>query len=119
MNKSTTTDPQSSEMLRSAYSRGLNVVARIGNPYTVRDHSDDANHTSYTELAAAYGRLVASLPAPPDGSAALHVQVGNELNACNEWHCSASPNISMSSGQMAAEVGKYTYACYYMYACDS
>ena len=96
MNASTTRDPASEQALRSAYARGLRVVARIGYPYTVRDHADDAAgaggevvaRVNYTSLAAAYARLVGSLPPPPDG-APLYVNVGNEFNACNEWRCSA------------------------------
>ena len=75
VNRSTTHDPVSSGMLQAAYDRGLNVVARIGNPYTVRDHADDHSRRSFRGLGAAYARLVASLPAPPPGSAPLFVQV--------------------------------------------
>jgi hypothetical protein len=111
MNRTTTQDPASSAMLRAAYARNLNVVARIGNPWAVRDHADDStgghHRLSYTALAAAYGKVVASLPSPPDGFAPLHVQVGNELNACNEWQCSGPSSTSMSSAQMAAEVAGF------------
>ena len=75
VNRSTTHDPASSAMLQAAYDRGLNVVARIGNPYTVRDHADDPSRRSFRGLGAAYARLVASLPAPPPGSVPLFVQV--------------------------------------------
>ena len=107
MNKTTTHDPQSNAMLQAAYSRKLNVVARIGNPWAPRDHADDASHTSFTHLAMAYGRLVSSLPPPPNGAASLHVQVGNELNACNEWQCSGPSSVNMSSAQMAQEVAAF------------
>jgi hypothetical protein len=108
LNKTTTHDPLSSAMLQAAYRRKLNVVARIGNPYAPRDHADDtASHSSFTELAAAYGRLVSSLPPPPDGVAPLYVQVGNELNACNEWQCTSPPSVNMSSAQMASEVAAF------------
>ena len=101
MNASTTHDDASNKALLAAYSRGINVVARIGNPYFVRDHADDASqgtHFNYSSLAAAYARLVASLPQPPaatrdDGvvtASHLYVTVGNEFNACNEWRCSGS-----------------------------
>jgi hypothetical protein len=107
VNRSTTHDPASSAMLQAAYNRGLNVVARIGNPYTIRDHADDSTHSSFRQLGSGYARLVASLPAPPVGGAPLYVQVGNELNACNEWHCSDAPNVTMSGGEMAMEVAAF------------
>jgi hypothetical protein len=107
VNRSTTHDPASSAMLQAAYDRGLNVVARIGNPYTIRDHADDSTRGSFRQLASAYARLVASLPAPPAGSRPLYVQVGNELNACNEWHCSSPPNVTMTGEEMAMEVAAF------------
>ena len=107
MNKTTTHDPESTAMLEAAYGRKLNVVARIGNPWAPRDHAHDASHTSFGALAAAYGRLVSSLPPPPDDAAPLHVWVGNELNACNEWQCSGPPSVNMSSAQMAQEVAAF------------
>lgn len=67
MNASTTTsDPQSRAKLLAAYARNLTVVARIGNPFVVRDHADpgSSNYTSYKQLAAAYAKFVASLPLP-------------------------------------------------------
>ena len=108
VNRSTTHDPTSSAMLQAAYDRGLNVVARIGNPYTIRDHADDSTRSSLRQLGSAYARLVASLPAPPPGSRPLYVQVGNELNACNEWHCSDPPNVTMTGEEMAMEVAAFT-----------
>ena len=154
MNASTTRDPASEQALRSAYARGLRVVARIGYPYTVRDHADDAAgagatatphpssgvgvggvggvgggaggaggevvaRVNYTSLAAAYARLVGSLPPPPDG-APLYVNVGNEFNACNEWRCSAPASaavavpsggggaLNMSGVLMAQEVAAFS-----------
>ena len=109
MNASTTHDDASNKALLAAYSRGLNVVARIGNPYYVRDHADDADqgtHTNYTSLAAAYARLVASLP-PPPGTKPLYVTVGNEFNACNEWRCSSSANVTMGTQTMELEVASF------------
>ena len=44
------------------------LKARIGNPYVVLNHADDAaaqTYINYTSLAAAYALLVTSLPAPP------------------------------------------------------
>ena len=107
LNSTTTHDPASAAMLRAAYSRGLNVVARIGNPYAARDHADDSSRTSYTQLGAAYARLLTSLPPPPHDAPPLYVQVGNELNACNEWQCTGPSNTSMSSQQMATEVASF------------
>lgn len=107
VNRTTTHDPTSSAMLQAAYDRGLNVVARLGNPYVVRDHADDSTRRSFRQLGAAYARLVASLPAPPATSRPLYVQVGNELNACNEWHCSDAPNVTMSGEEMAKEVAAF------------
>lgn len=112
MNASTTGDPASNSALIAAYARNLTVVARIGYPRYVRDHSDSPAAcrtsgtiacTNYTSLAAAYGRLIASLPPPPTG-APLYVTVGNEFNACNEWRCSAPPNVTLTSETMQREV---------------
>ena len=73
----------------------------------MRDASDDAAHLRYTRLAAAYARVVASLPAPPDG-APLHVHVGNEFNACNEWRCSDdAPNATLSIAARMREVAGF------------
>ena len=53
-------DSESREKLAAAYARNLTVVARIGNPYVVRDHADvimrgggkrHRNRTSYRRLA--------------------------------------------------------------------
>ena len=123
MNASTTRDPVSEVTLRSAYSRGLRVVARIGNPYIVRDHADDAGSTgnnavprvNYTSLAAAYARVIGSLPPPPGGTP-LYVHIGNEFNACNEWRCRAAPPAlagagvlrNMSGAFMAREVAAFS-----------
>jgi hypothetical protein len=109
VNESTTGDAASNAALRAAYARNLSVVARIGNPYYVRDHADrvGASALAFTALAKGYARLIASLPAPPRGKA-LYVTAGNEFNACNEWRCSdAAPNATLSSAQMAAEVGAF------------
>ena len=111
MNATTTSDPASSATLTAAYARGLNVVARIGNPYIVRDHADDvgAPQLHFTALASAYARLIASLPPPPSGKS-LYVHVGNEFNACNEWRCAAdpsNPHANLSTSAMAAEVGAF------------
>ena len=111
MNRSTTHDPESNKMLELAYSKNLNVVARIGNPYYVREHSDEgSNYTSYKELAKAYASLVNSLPLPISNNNKLYIQVGNEFNACNEWKCKGD-NInnpsSMSTMDMAKEVGGF------------
>eukprot|EP00041_Stephanoeca_diplocostata_P011552 m.191204 g.191204 ORF g.191204 m.191204 type:complete len:404 (+) comp18586_c0_seq1:333-1544(+) len=108
VNRSTTHDPSSSHALDLAYKSGLNVVARLGNPYVVRDHSDDEDHLNYTSLAQAYARLVTSFPAPPNGTP-LYVIVGNEFNACNEWRCSGENTSSISRLQMAKEVA--AFAC--------
>ena len=116
INASTTSDPAANAALDAAYARGLNVIARIGNPYVVREHADDAaakSFTNYTSLAAAYARLIGSLPPPPaqaDGSTTpLYVTVGNEFNACNEWRCTASAVSDgvMSSEQMQREVAAF------------
>ena len=120
MNTSTVRDPASESTLRSAYARGLRVVARIGYPYVVRDHADDAGggssspRVNYTSLAAAYARVVGHLPPPPDG-APLYVHVGNEFNACNEWRCAAPPRgasasslQNMSGTFMAREVAAFS-----------
>ena len=108
VNRSTTHDPESSEMLNLAYSKGLNVVARIGNPYYVREHSDEgSNFTSYKELGKAYALLVDSLPLPRTKNGALYIQVGNEFNACNEWKCEGNTTTSMSTLEMAKEVGAF------------
>ena len=121
LNESTqTSDPDSRAKLAAAYARNLTVVARIGNPYVVRDHSDlgnknprggrgdTRNHTSYKTLAAAYARFVASLPLPPHGTTGLYVTVGNEFNACNEWRCSNDINSSnMTVESMAQEVAAF------------
>jgi hypothetical protein len=108
VNRSTTHDPLSNEMLNLAYAKGLNVVARVGNPYYVREHSDEgSNYTSYKELAQAYSSLVDSFPLPPAKNQKLYVQVGNEFNACNEWKCDGSAASSMSTQEMAKEVGGF------------
>ena len=55
MNESTVAiDAADRAMLLDAYAKNLSVVVRLGNPYVVRDHADDATHTRYTRLAAAY-----------------------------------------------------------------
>ena len=86
-------DSESREKLAAAYARNLTVVARIGNPYVVRDHADVImrgsgkryrNRTSYRRLAAAYARFIMTLPLPPHNTS-LYVTIGNEFNACNEW----------------------------------
>ena len=109
VNRSTTHDPRSNEMLEMAYSKGLNVIARIGNPYYVREHSDEgSNYTSYKGLAKAYASLVGSFPMPPGDRNKLYVQVGNEFNACNEWRCKAgSSSSSISALDIAKEVGGF------------
>jgi hypothetical protein len=112
MNSSTTVaDDESIRALRLAYKHNLRVVARLGYPYTIRDHADDAasTHKNYTSLAAAYRRVISALPLPPGGEL-LYVQVGNEFNACNEWRCSGPTNTSMSRKQMAAEVAAFASA---------
>lgn len=108
VNRSTTHDPRSNEMLQMAYSKGLNVIARIGNPYYVREHSDEgSNYTSYKGLAKAYASLVDSFPMPSGNRNKLYVQVGNEFNACNEWRCKGSSTSSISALGMAKEVGGF------------
>lgn len=114
INRSTTHDPLSNEMLALAYAKGLNVIGRIGNPYYVREHSDvGSNYTSYTELGKAYAKLVDSFPLPPIDKK-LYIQVGNEFNACNEWKCKGSPSDSLQQQQqvlstieIAKEVGGF------------
>ena len=102
-------DPLERGKLSAAYARNLTVVARIGNPYVVRDHSDPVrrgdigdvvarNRTSYKILASAYARFIASLPLPPrDSSSFLYVTVGNEFNACNEWRCASDDDSGSNS----------------------
>jgi hypothetical protein len=33
--------------------------------------------------------------------------VGNEMNACNEWHCSAPSTTLLNSSEMASEVASF------------
>ena len=126
LNTSTaSSDPASRAKLRAAYARNLTVVARIGNPYVVRDAADDAGEgrtgtsapfTSFRKLAAAYARFIASLPLPPSDAPPLYVTVGNEFNACNEWRCSvegegggvtSTSTSNMTATQMALEVAAF------------
>lgn len=114
-------DQTSVDMLNQAYSRKLNVIARIGNPYYVRNHADNislAPKLSFRSLAQAYARFVDSLPPPPNSGSFLYVHIGNEFNACNEWRCdekgapytSSTPFTSLpilSSDNMAIEVSAF------------
>ena len=117
MNTTTTTaSTHDLEKLQTAYAQNLTVIARIGNPYVVRDHSDDDDFMSYKQLANAYSRYVRSLPLPPDGVSPLYVTIGNEFNACNEWRCSSpsssssstSTTTNMTTEQMALEVAAFS-----------
>ena len=55
-----------------------------------RDAADaGSNRTRYTGLAARVANVSAALPLPPAGRPPLLLHVGNEVNACNEWRCSA------------------------------
>jgi hypothetical protein len=115
MNASTAAvDEESAATLRAAYARNLTVLARIGNPRYIRDSADDHEkspwdpRTNYTSLAAAYARVVASLPRPQAGST-LYVAVGNELNACNEWRCSSDTG-NLTRDVMASEVASFMMA---------
>ena len=66
MNESTASDPEAIHRLQAIYDAGLNAVVRIGYPYVVRDHADtNCSAMSFTKLAAAYARVVASFPLPP------------------------------------------------------
>ena len=117
MNKTTQeATPDAKAKVLAAYARNLSVVARIGNPYYVRDHADvnpdgTINTTSYKELASAYAKYIRSLPLPSlsssSSSSSLYITIGNEFNACNEWKCSASSLKNMSALEMANEVAHF------------
>ena len=109
MNASTTTvEPGDRAMLLDAYAKKLRVVVRLGYPEVVRDHADAGDDRArYTNLGAAYARVVASLPPPPSAVPLLYVHAGNEFNACNEWRCSSGAAQNMSSATMAAEVAGF------------
>lgn len=71
-----------------AHARQLIPVIRMGPPWgdlRVRYQSDDGTRRSYTNLAAAYRRVVEGLPLRDGGP--LWVEVHNEPNLCYEWVC--------------------------------
>lgn len=100
-------DPSWSAAVRDAYARDLVPVIRMGPPWGdtfVRDQSDPGSgYRRYTQLAAAYRRVVQGLPLRPGWP--LYVEVHNEPNLCYEWRCRAGsvPGDWISGDQIAAE----------------
>ncbi|MCS6856852.1 MAG: hypothetical protein NZM37_03990 [Sandaracinaceae bacterium] len=100
-------DPSWVAAIRETYARDLIPVVRMGPPWGdrfVRDQADPGSgHRRYTQLAAAYRRVVMGLPLRPGWP--LYVEVHNEPNLCYEWQCrrSSVPGGWISGAQMAAE----------------
>jgi hypothetical protein len=100
-------DPSWSSAIAAAYARDLVPVVRIGPPWDdgfVREQADPgSDHLRYTELAAAYRRVLEGLPLRAGWP--IYVEVHNEPNLCYEWRCTAG-SVSggwISGAQMAAE----------------
>jgi hypothetical protein len=93
--------------IRDAYARDLVPVVRVGPPWddgAVREQADPgSDHLRYTELAAAYRRVVEGLPLRAGWP--IYVEVHNEPNLCYEWRCTAGSVAGgwISGAQMAAE----------------
>lgn len=97
--------------LQQAYSLRLRPIVRLGWLHAARDAADaGSNRTRYTGLAARVANVSAALPLPPAGRPPLLLHVGNELNACNEWRCSAGSEGAggtLSLAARAAEVAGF------------
>ena len=84
------------------------MIVRLGWAGAMRDLSDPgSNATAYTRAAAQIAHAVRALPLPPPALLPLLLHAGNELNACNEWHCSDAPNVTMTGEEMAMEVAAF------------
>lgn len=108
---STSADPTWIDAVNQAYSRNMNVVARLNPPWgssNYRDESDDPAHRNYTTLANAFRAVVASLPRVNGRN--LYLQIDNEPDLCYEWFCNPGEAQPLQYAEMAAE-----YASFYKY----
>lgn len=100
-------DPSWANAIRETYARDLIPVVRMGPPWDdgyVRNQSDaGSDYRRYTELAAAYRRVVEGLPLRPGWP--IYLEIHNEPNLCYEWRCSPGsvPGGWISGAQIAAE----------------
>jgi hypothetical protein len=100
-------DASWSAAIRETYARDLIPVVRIGPPWDdgyVRNQSDaGSDYRRYTELAAAYRRVIEGLPLRPGWP--IYLEIHNEPNLCYEWRCSPGsvPGGWISGAQIATE----------------
>jgi hypothetical protein len=100
--------PESAPKIQDAYDRGLRVVVRLGWKGAMRDLADQgSSSTSYKWAAAQLANVVSTLPLPPEGLGPLLVHAGNELNACNEWRCTAPSGKVLDMPTRVREVGAF------------
>ena len=94
--------------LRTAYSRNLRVIARLGWSGAMRDYADrGSNFSRYTRVAEEFANTVGQMPLPPPSLQPLLVHTGNELNACNEWKCSDADRRVLDLVTRVKEVGGF------------
>ena len=94
--------------LAAAYNKSLRVIVRLGWRGGMRDLSDSSsNCTRYSTVASNIAAVVSGLPLPPASLRPLLVHAGNELNACNEWRCSAPAGRVLNLSTIAREVGGF------------
>jgi len=93
--------------IAGVYRRNLIAVGRIGPPWgnrNIRSMADDANVTSFTQLADKYRSVVNGLPLRQGWP--IYIEIHNEPNLCYEWTCNSNVGW-MDYHQTAAEYARF------------